>query len=191
MTIERDSVHFRILERLCAMPKAVRGISGAMLDRHFGAPEMVEELAAAGLIAPRGWANGPGLVWVPTADGETVYRALADGTRDRPSFQPVRTAGSTPTVRHHPTRSDRAAPPKRSRYQVKGSDPFIDHHRIERYRFYFPKTGLTPFFPNRYRMISSAWKPQTPRRLTRAILSRVWYANGAPGSATAQPSRIR
>ena len=46
MTIERDSVHFRILERLCAMPKPVRGISGAMLERHFGAPAAVEELAS-------------------------------------------------------------------------------------------------------------------------------------------------
>ena len=32
MSIERDSVHFRILERLCAMAKPVRGISGAMLE---------------------------------------------------------------------------------------------------------------------------------------------------------------
>lgn len=96
MTIERDSVHFRILARLCAMPKPVRGISGAMLDRHFGAPETVEDLAAAGLIAPRGWANGPGQVWIPTVAGEALHRQLADGTRDRPSFQPVRTASAKP-----------------------------------------------------------------------------------------------
>ena len=79
MTILRDSVHVRILERLCAMPQPVRGIAGAMLERHFGAPEAVEELARLGLIRGRGWANGPGLVWVPTAEGEAVYRALVDG----------------------------------------------------------------------------------------------------------------
>jgi hypothetical protein len=89
MAIERDSVHFRILERLCTMPRPVRGIAGAMLDRHFGAPDAVEELASLGLIQGRGWANGPGMVWIPTADGEAAYRALADGSRERASFQPV------------------------------------------------------------------------------------------------------
>ena len=89
MTIERDSVHFRILERLCTMPKPVRGIAGAMLDRHFGAPDAVEELAAEGLIQGRGWADGPGLIWIPTPEGEAVYRELAEGGRERPSFQPV------------------------------------------------------------------------------------------------------
>lgn len=88
MTIERDSVEFRILERLCTMPKPVRGISGAMLERHFGTPAAVEELAAAGLIQGRGWANGPGMVWIPTPEGEAAYRALADGL-DRLSVQPV------------------------------------------------------------------------------------------------------
>ena len=92
MTIERDSVHFRILERLCSMPKAVRGISGAMLDRHFGTPDAVEELASLGLIQGRGWANGPGMVWIPTAEGEAVYGELTDGSRERPSFQPVKAA---------------------------------------------------------------------------------------------------
>ena len=93
MGIERDSVHFRILERLCTMPRPVRGIAGAMLDRHFGAPDAVEELASLGLIAGRGWANGPGMIWIPTAAGEAAYRALADGTSG--SFQPVeRSAGS-------------------------------------------------------------------------------------------------
>jgi hypothetical protein len=81
MAIEPDSVHFRILDRLCRMPRPVRGISGAMLDRHFGAPEAVEELAAAGLIRTRGWANGPGMVWIPTAAGEAAYRELADRAR--------------------------------------------------------------------------------------------------------------
>lgn len=98
MTIERDSVHFRILERLCSMPKPVRGISGAMLDRHFGAPAAVEELASQGLIQGRGWANGPGLIWIPTAEGEALYNELADGARERPSFHPVRTPGSSPPI---------------------------------------------------------------------------------------------
>jgi hypothetical protein len=91
MTVERDSVHFRILERLCTMPKPVRGISGAMLERHFGAPAAVEELASLGLIQGRGWANGPGMIWIPTADGEAAYRELADGSREPPSFQPLKT----------------------------------------------------------------------------------------------------
>jgi hypothetical protein len=78
MAIERDSAHFRILERLCAMPRPVRGIAGAMLERHFSAPEAVEELARLGLIQGRGWANGPGLIWIPTPEGEALYQALAD-----------------------------------------------------------------------------------------------------------------
>jgi hypothetical protein len=81
MTIERDSVHFRILERLCTTPKPVRGSAGGMLDRRFGAPEAVEELASLGLIQGRGWASGPGMIWIPTAQGEDVYRALAEGGR--------------------------------------------------------------------------------------------------------------
>ena len=91
MAIERDSVHFRILERLCSMPKPVRGISGGMLDRHFGASEAVEELASLGLIQGRGWANGPGMIWIPTAEGEALYHELADGSRERASFQPLKT----------------------------------------------------------------------------------------------------
>jgi hypothetical protein len=88
MSIERDSVHFRILARLCAMPKPVRGISGAMLERHFGAPGAVEELAGLGLIQTRGWANGPGMIWIPTAAGEALYEAIADG-RERWSIEPA------------------------------------------------------------------------------------------------------
>jgi hypothetical protein len=91
MAIGRDSVHFRILERLCTMPKPVRGIAGGMLDRHFGAPDAVEDLAAQGLIRGRGWANGPGMIWIPTAEGEALYRELADGAREPPSLQPVKT----------------------------------------------------------------------------------------------------
>jgi hypothetical protein len=93
MAIERDSVHFRILERLCVMPKPVRGISGTMLERHFGAPAAVEELASVGLIQARGWANGPGMIWIPTAAGEAAYQALADGHGGHAPFQSL----STPT----------------------------------------------------------------------------------------------
>jgi len=95
MTVERDSVHFRILERLCAMPRPVRGIAGAMLERHFGAPEAVEELAAEGLIKGRGWANGPGMIWIPTSEGEALYQALADGGRERPSFESPRSPANS------------------------------------------------------------------------------------------------
>jgi hypothetical protein len=103
MTIERDSEHYRILERLCSMPRPVRGISGAMLERHFGVGSAVEELAAAGLIGPRGWANGPGAVWIPTAEGEALYHELAEHGREPPPFQPVRTpAGSDPRRRTPP-----------------------------------------------------------------------------------------
>lgn len=88
MTIERDSVHYRILERLCTMPRPVRGISGAMLDRHFGAPDAVEELARLGLIQTRGWANGPGMIWIPTPEGEALYHELAE-RRERPPIEAV------------------------------------------------------------------------------------------------------
>jgi hypothetical protein len=56
-----------------------------MLDRHFGAPYAVEELAAAGLIQARGWANGPGMIWIPTAEGEALHRALAEAAPGRTS----------------------------------------------------------------------------------------------------------
>ena len=94
MTIERDSVHFRILERLCAMPRPVRGIAGGMLERHFGAPDAVEELAAEGLIKGRGWANGPGMIWIPTPEGEALYQALADGGAERAAFELARSAAN-------------------------------------------------------------------------------------------------
>jgi hypothetical protein len=76
MTIERDSVQFRILERLCSMPKAVRGSSATMLERRFQADWAVAELATAGLIEGRGWADGPGTIWVPTAAGEALFHKL-------------------------------------------------------------------------------------------------------------------
>ncbi|MGH6944873.1 MAG: hypothetical protein ACREH6_11710 [Geminicoccaceae bacterium] len=88
MPIEWDSVHFRILERLCKAPRAVRGISPAMLERHFDALWAVEELAADGLIQARGWtSSGPGAVWVPTEAGETLYRELAGGGEENGSLK--------------------------------------------------------------------------------------------------------
>jgi hypothetical protein len=49
MLIERGSVHFRILERLCRAPKAMRGTSRAMLDRDYGArPRRWTSLRARG-----------------------------------------------------------------------------------------------------------------------------------------------
>ena len=79
MEVARDSVHFAILDALCRMPRAVRGISGAMLDRRFGAADAVRELAEAGLIRERGWHEGPGAVWVPTEAGEGLHRRLTSG----------------------------------------------------------------------------------------------------------------
>jgi len=62
-------------------------------------------LAAGGLIAPRGWANGPGAVWIPTDKGEALYHELANGSREPPPFQPVRTpANSGPRPRTPPDR---------------------------------------------------------------------------------------
>jgi hypothetical protein len=31
------------------------------------------------------------MIWIPTAAGEAAYRELADGARERPSFQPLKT----------------------------------------------------------------------------------------------------
>ena len=45
MTIERDSVHFRILSG-CADAAAGAWHRRDMLERHFGAPAAVEELAS-------------------------------------------------------------------------------------------------------------------------------------------------
>ena len=77
MLFDRDSIHFQILERLCSLPRPVRGTSGAMLEREYHAPWAVDELAAAGLIRPRGWHSGPGSVWVPTDAGEALYQEIA------------------------------------------------------------------------------------------------------------------
>ena len=82
MELARGSVHFAILEALCRMPRPVRGISGAMLDRRFDAPSAVRELAEAGLIRERGWYEGPGAVWIPTGAGEELYWRRAGGGDD-------------------------------------------------------------------------------------------------------------
>lgn len=85
MTIQRDSIHFQILERLCRVPPPVRGTSGAMLERDYGAPSVIVELASAGLIRERGWHSGPGAVWVPTAEGLALYQEMvADEPKDAP-----------------------------------------------------------------------------------------------------------
>jgi hypothetical protein len=78
MTIEPDSVHFLILERLCSLPKPVRGTSAAMLDRHYNDPRAIDELKAQGLIRERGWHDGPGAILIPTAAGEALYEELAN-----------------------------------------------------------------------------------------------------------------
>ena len=76
MDIQHGSVHFQILDRLCAMPTAVRGVSAPMLQRMFGNLEAVEQLVSAGLIRKRGWADGPGSILVPTAEGEALLEKL-------------------------------------------------------------------------------------------------------------------
>ena len=79
--IEPGSIHYRILARLCEMPKPVRGISGVMLNNEFHSPAVIDELAAAGLITARGWESlAPRLapsIWVPTEQGEALYRRLS------------------------------------------------------------------------------------------------------------------
>jgi hypothetical protein len=91
MTIERESVHFQILQRLCRVPAAVRGTSGAMLERDYGAPSVITELARAGLIRERGWHSGPGAIWIPTEEGIALYqRLVADAPGDPPRAQSPR-----------------------------------------------------------------------------------------------------
>ncbi|MDH3662220.1 MAG: hypothetical protein OEU92_19690 [Alphaproteobacteria bacterium] len=86
MHIRYDSVHFHILARLCAMPKAVRGMAPAMLQRRFGDLVAVEELAVAGFLKKRGWADGPGWVWVPTEAGEALYRSMSEAPHQSPAL---------------------------------------------------------------------------------------------------------
>lgn len=80
--LQRQSVHHKILERLCAMAEPVRGIAEAMLNRSFNNPRAIQELAQAGLIRERGWAHGPGGIWVPTKAGEVALAALPTPAQD-------------------------------------------------------------------------------------------------------------
>ena len=86
MQVRYESVHFHILERLCAMPKAVRGMAPAMLQRQFGDLVAVEDLAAAGLLKKRGWADGPGYIWVPTDAGEALYQMMSAAPHEGPAL---------------------------------------------------------------------------------------------------------
>ena len=70
--IEKSSPEHEILSALCAMPRPVRGMSEAMLLRNFRSSRAIRNLASDGLIRRRGWHDGPGGVWVPTAEGESV-----------------------------------------------------------------------------------------------------------------------
>jgi hypothetical protein len=81
MRIRRNSVQFEILDCLCSMPKAVRGMAPAMLQRRFGDLGAVEDLAAAGLVKKRGWSDGPGWIWVPTEAGEALHREISAAPR--------------------------------------------------------------------------------------------------------------
>lgn len=77
MRVKPDSVHHKILMRLCNAPKAVRGVSETMLVRSYGDPRAIEELAQARLIKKRGWHDGPGGVWIPTEEGAALCEKLA------------------------------------------------------------------------------------------------------------------
>ena len=77
LVVDPGSTHFKILARLCAMPRPVRGISRAMLNRAFSDPRAINELARARLIRQRGWHDGPGGIWVPTEAGEALLESLS------------------------------------------------------------------------------------------------------------------
>jgi len=77
MQIQRNSVHFRVLEALCTTPEAVRGITSVMLNRKFDAPQALLDLESEGLISEKGWDQGPGAVLVATEAGARLYRTLA------------------------------------------------------------------------------------------------------------------
>ncbi|MEM7041449.1 MAG: hypothetical protein AAF543_01430 [Pseudomonadota bacterium] len=85
MKVRHDSVHFHILARLCGMPKAVRGMAPAMLQRKFGDLSAVDDLASAGLLRKRGWADGPGWIWIPTEAGEALYRSMSTASHQSPA----------------------------------------------------------------------------------------------------------
>ena len=75
--VEPGSVHHKILVQLCDAPRAVAGVSEAMLVRAFGEPRAIDELLQARLIWKRGWHDGPGGVWLPTPEGEALCERLA------------------------------------------------------------------------------------------------------------------
>lgn len=58
----------------------------AMLERRFGDLAAVEELAAAGLLRKRGWADGPGWVWLPTEAGEALHASMSEAPHQSPSL---------------------------------------------------------------------------------------------------------
>lgn len=80
MNIDTNSTAFRILERLCRLPKPVRSMSDVMLNAEFGDPHAIRALAEAGLIRERGWDQGPGTLWVPTPAGERLHAENAGMT---------------------------------------------------------------------------------------------------------------
>ncbi|MSO65770.1 MAG: hypothetical protein EXQ85_08255 [Alphaproteobacteria bacterium] len=98
LRVRANSRHHKILRKLCDMPKPVRGISDAMLNRAFGAPRAIQELAQAGLIRQRGWHDGPGGVWVPTEAGEEVCRKLAEPDEAPPPAVKVRRGRGAATI---------------------------------------------------------------------------------------------
>lgn len=110
MQIRYDGVHFHILERLCAMPRAVRGMAPAMLQRQFGDLVAVEELAAAGLLKKRGWADGPGWIWLPTEAGEALYLAMSTAQHQNPTV----TTGDRVILPKDPIRAPANAPQRSS-----------------------------------------------------------------------------
>ncbi|MGI9434621.1 MAG: hypothetical protein ACR2Q4_07315, partial [Geminicoccaceae bacterium] len=78
MAIRYGSVHQKILTRICVMPKAVRGMSAEMLLREFGDTGALDDLAASGLLKKRGWMDGPGTIWIPTAKGEALHQTMIE-----------------------------------------------------------------------------------------------------------------
>lgn len=83
MQVHWGSLEHQVLEMLCGMPLAVRGMSDVMLDRAApGAARILHDMAADGLLKSRGWCEGPGLIWVPTAAGEAALGSMATEGRE-------------------------------------------------------------------------------------------------------------
>lgn len=80
MQILWGSLEHQVLELLFEFPAPVRGMSEVMIDRAApGAGRMLDEMAEAGLVASRGWCEGPGAIWVPTEEGATALAAVSNG----------------------------------------------------------------------------------------------------------------